>query len=98
MIFMAYVYTILCSQPFLVAGIHDYDIAKTNAMGALITFATLFGICLFLIFKNSGSDNDKEGSGRESYDNGDDYNRLNIDLKKNYGEQKIYGSVATESY
>lgn len=93
---MAYVYTILSSQPFLVAGIHDYDLAKTNAMGALITFATLFGICIFLIFKAGNSDGDKEG-GRE-YDNGDDYNRLNIDLKKNYGEQKIYGSVATDSY
>lgn len=100
MIFMAYVYTILSSQPFLVAGIHDYDLAKTNAMGALITFATLFGICIFLIFKAAGSssDSDKEGGGREYDDTGDDYNRLNIDLKKNYGEQKIYGSVATDSY
>lgn len=89
MIFMAYVYTILSSQPFLVAGIIDYDLAKTNAMGALITFATLFGICIFLIYKGN-SDNEKEG-GRE-YDNGDDYNRLNIDLKKKYG------SVVTDSY
>ena len=40
----------------------------------------------------------KNSSERE-YDTGEDdsYNKLNIDLKKNYGEQN-YGSVATDSY
>ena len=95
MIFMSFVYAMLSAQPFLVAGIDDVEEARTSALGALITFGALFGVCVFLIYRN----NENAEGGRGEYDAAtDDYNRLNIDLKKNYGEQKIYGSVATDSY
>ncbi|KAL3780164.1 hypothetical protein ACHAW5_010522 [Stephanodiscus triporus] len=92
MIFMSFVYAMLSTQPFLVAGIDDVEEARTSALGALITFGALFVACVFLIYRN------KNAEVREYDAAADDYNRLNIDLKKNYGEQKIYGSVATDSY
>ena len=92
MIFMSFVYAMLSTQPFFVTGIDEPEEARTNALGALITFGVLFGVCVFLIYKN------KNTEGREYDAAADDYNRLNIDLKKNYGEQKVYGSVATDSY
>jgi hypothetical protein len=93
MVFMSFVYAILSTQPFLVSGIDEPDEARENALGALITFAALFGVCVFLIHRN------KNVEGGREYDSApDNYNRLNIDLKKVYGEQKVYGSVATDSY
>jgi hypothetical protein len=91
MIFMSFVYAMLSTQPFFVTGIDEPEEAQSNALGALITFGVFFGVCVFLIHKNK-----KTGL---AYDTAaDDYNRLNIDLKKNFGEQKVYGSVATGSY
>ncbi len=92
MVFMSFVYAILSTQPFLVSGIDEPEEARANALGALITFALLFGVCVYLIHKNKNSD------GREYDAAPEDYNRLNVDLKKVYGEQKVYGSVATDSY
>lgn len=92
-IFMAFVWVMLTTQPFFITGIEDVETARSNAMGALLTFCATFAISAVAIMKNKGSD----GNSRE-YDTGDeDYNRLNIDLKKNYGESN-YGSVATDSY
>lgn len=89
---MSFVYLMLATQPFFITGIEDVEEAKTNAFGALITFCATFAISVALIMKN-------KDSGRE-YDtaDADDYNRLNIDLRKNYGEGQNYGAVATDSY
>ena len=91
MIFMTFVYIMLSTQPFFITGIDDVEEARHNAFGALLTFCGTFAISALLIMKD-------KGGGRE-YDTGDDdYNRLNIDLKKNYGEGQNYGAVATDSY
>eukprot|EP00578_Thalassiosira_sp_NH16_P004617 CAMPEP_0181130184 /NCGR_PEP_ID=MMETSP1071-20121207/29724_1 /TAXON_ID=35127 /ORGANISM="Thalassiosira sp., Strain NH16" /LENGTH=105 /DNA_ID=CAMNT_0023216229 /DNA_START=204 /DNA_END=521 /DNA_ORIENTATION=- len=90
-LFMLFVWIMLTTQPFFITGIEDVEQARTNAMGAMITFGVTFAISAVMIMRDAGS-------GRE-YDTGDDdYNRLNIDLKKQYGEQQNYGSVATDSY
>lgn len=92
MLFMTFVYIMLSTQPFFITGIEDVGTAKSNAFGALLTFCVTFAISVALLIRG------KNSSERE-YDTGEDdsYNKLNIDLKKNYGEQN-YGSVATDSY
>ncbi|KAL7523605.1 hypothetical protein ACHAXR_001164 [Thalassiosira sp. AJA248-18] len=88
-IFMLYVYIMLSTQPEFITGIDDVAHARSNAFGALITFCVTFAISVALAMR-------EKGSGRE-YDTGeDDYNKLNIDLKKNYAQN--YGAVATDSY
>lgn len=90
-IFMSYVYIMLSTQPFFISGIDDVEVARSNAFAAGLTFCVTFAISVVGIMRQKGA------VGRE-YDTGDDdYNRLNIDLKKNYGESN-YGSVATDSY
>mmetsp|Transcript_16657 Transcript_16657/g.35992 ORF Transcript_16657/g.35992 Transcript_16657/m.35992 type:complete len:106 (+) Transcript_16657:231-548(+) len=90
-LFMTYVYIMLTIQPEFITGIDDVEQARSNAFGAMMTFCVTFAISAVLVMRQKG------GAGRE-YDTGDDdYNRLNIDLKKNYGESN-YGSVATDSY
>jgi hypothetical protein len=91
-LFMAYVLVMLSTQPFFITGIDDVEIAKSNAFGALMTFCATFAISAILIVRGNGS-------GQE-YDtgSGEDYDRLNIDLKKEFGEGKNYGAVATDSY
>lgn len=92
LIFMLFVWIMLTTQPFFITGIDDVEQARSSAMGAGITFCVTFAISAIMIMR-------EKGSGRE-YDTGsdaDDYNKLNIDLKKNYGESN-YGSVATDSY
>lgn len=91
MIFMLFVWIMLSTQPFFITGIEDVSLAKSNAFGALMTFCVTFAISVALIIRG------KDGSGREYDTAEDDYNRLNIDLKKNYGDAN-YGSVATDSY
>jgi hypothetical protein len=82
---MLFVWTMLTLQPFYVTGIEDIDIARANVFGAMMTFCATFAISAVMIMKG-------KGSGPE-YDTADeDFNRLNIDLKNNYG------SVATHSY
>mmetsp|Transcript_37086 Transcript_37086/g.66806 ORF Transcript_37086/g.66806 Transcript_37086/m.66806 type:complete len:100 (+) Transcript_37086:299-598(+) len=84
-IFMLFVWIMLTTQPFFITGIDDVELARSNAFGAMITFSVTFAISAIMIMR-------EKGSGRE-YDTGDeDFNRLNIDLRKNYG------SVATDSY
>lgn len=94
LLFMTFVYILLSTQPFFVTGIDDVPTAKSNAIGALITFGVTFAISVALIMRR--------GRGDREYDiaanGGEDYNRLNIDLKKNYGGGQVYGSVATDSY
>ena len=90
-IFMLFVCIMLSTQPFFITGIEDVSLAKSNAFGALMTFCVTFAISVALIIRG------KDGSGREYDTAEDDYNRLNIDLKKNYGDAN-YGSVATDSY
>lgn len=82
---MAFVYTMLGTQPFFITGIEDVEAAQQNAFGALLTFAATFTISLFFIWKNGGDEIEYNGSG-------DDSNRLNIDLKRDYG------AVQTDSY
>ncbi|KAL7550745.1 hypothetical protein ACHAWF_013968, partial [Thalassiosira exigua] len=90
-IFMIFVWAMLSTQPFFITGIEDVEQAKSNAFGALMTFCGLFVVSTAIMMKENGS-------GRE-YDTGDEnYNKLNIDLKKEYGEGQNYGSVATDSY
>lgn len=89
---MLFVWIMLSTQPFFITGIEDVSLAKSNAFGALLTFCVTFAISVALIIR--GKDN---SSGREYDTAEDDYNRLNIDLKKNYGDAN-YGSVATDSY
>lgn len=91
LVFMAFVHAMLSSQPFFISGIEDVDEAKSSAMGALLTFAALFAICVAMIAKG-------KGAGPEYDTSGEDYNRLNIDLRKNYGEGQNYGAVSTDSY
>ena len=90
-IFMLFVWIMLSTQPFFITGIEDVSLAKSNAFAALMTFCVTFAISVALIIRA------KDGSGREYDTAEDDYNRLNIDLKKNYGDAN-YGSVATDSY
>ena len=91
-LFMLFVWIMLSTQPFFITGIEDVEEARSNAFGALIMFCVTFAISAVMIMRGKA-----DGEGRE-YDTGDDYNRLNIDLKKNYGEGQNYGSVATDSY
>jgi hypothetical protein len=84
-IFMTFVYVMLGSQPFFITGIEDVETAQQNAFGALMTFVATFVLSLFFIWKNGGDDIEYDGSG-------DDNNRLNIDLKRDYG------AVQTDSY
>eukprot|EP00581_Thalassiosira_minuscula_P008744 CAMPEP_0183707056 /NCGR_PEP_ID=MMETSP0737-20130205/3732_1 /TAXON_ID=385413 /ORGANISM="Thalassiosira miniscula, Strain CCMP1093" /LENGTH=82 /DNA_ID=CAMNT_0025934629 /DNA_START=292 /DNA_END=540 /DNA_ORIENTATION=+ len=82
---MTFVWVMLSTQPFFITGIEDVEQARNNAFGALITFCVTFAISAVMMLKD-------KGTGRE-YDTGDqDFNRLNIDLKQNYG------SVPTDSY
>lgn len=77
----------LATQPMFITGIEDLEQARQSASGAMYAFCITFFISLVMIMKEKG-----ENEGRE-YDTGEeDHNRLNIDLKSNYG------SVATESY
>lgn len=86
-LFMLFVWAILTLQPFYVKGIEDTEIARTNVLGALITFCVTFTISAIMIMKN------KQGNESE-YDTSDgDFNRLNIDLKNNYGSVAV-----TDSY
>ena len=90
---MLFVWIMLSTQPEFITGLDDVDEAKSSAFGALLTFCVTFAICAALIVKEKGSSSGREyDTGSEDYDN-----RLNIDLKKNYGEQN-YGAVATDSY
>jgi len=92
MIFMLFVWVMLTAQPFFITGIEDVSLARSNAFGALLTFCATFAISVGLIIRG------KNNSSSMEYDSSmDDHNRLNIDLRKNYGEQN-YGSVATDSY
>lgn len=75
----------LGSQPFFITGIDDVDAAQKNALGALLTFAATFALSLFFVWKNGGDDIEYDGTGGDS-------NRLNIDLKRDYG------AVHTDSY
>ena len=77
MIFMSFVYAILSTQPFFVTGIDEPEEARTNALGALITFGALFGVCVVLIYKNKNAEKRRE---YDAASNEDDHNRLNIDL------------------
>ncbi|KAL3780163.1 hypothetical protein ACHAW5_010521 [Stephanodiscus triporus] len=75
MIFMSFVYVVLATQPFFISGIDDIEEARTSALGALITFGSLFVACVFLICMNknaAGRDNDAADE--------DDHGRLNIDM------------------
>ena len=91
MIFMAFVCVMLSAQPFFISGIEDLEEAKSSAFGALLTFCATFAISVVLIWKN--------GESGQEYDTAkEDYNRLNIDLKKQYGEGQSYGAVSTDSY
>ena len=70
-------------------------------MGAMMAFGVTFGLSVFILVRNSKKNNREGGSagskggvlGEVDYDD-----RLNIDLRRNYGEKKVYGSVATDSY
>lgn len=82
---MTFVYVMLGSQPFFIVGIEDVAAAQQNAFGALLTFVATFVISLFFIWKNGGDEIEYDVAG-------DDNNRLNIDLKRDYG------AVQTDSY
>ena len=75
----------LSTQPFFITGIEDVDAAQKNAFGALLTFAATFVLSLFFVWKNGGDDSEYDVTGG-------DKNRLNIDLKRDYG------AVQTDSY
>lgn len=79
MIFMSFVYAILSTQPFFVTGIDEPEEARTNALGALITFGVLFCMCVVLIYKNNNAEKKRRGYSDAASDE-DDHNRLNIDL------------------
>lgn len=82
---MTFVYVMLSSQPFFIVGIEDVAAAQQNAFGALLTFVATFVISLFFIWKNGGDEIEYDVAG-------DNNNRLNIDLKRDYG------AVQTDSY
>lgn len=82
---MLFVYVMLETQPFFITGIEDVEAAQQNALGAMLTFVVTFAISLFFIWKSNGSEVEYDGAG-------DDKNRLNIDLKRDYG------AVQTDSY
>ena len=84
-VFMTFVYVMLGSQPFFIVGIEDVAAAQQNAFGALLTFVATFVISLFFIWKNGGDEIEYDVAG-------DDNNRFNIDLKRDYG------AVQTDSY
>lgn len=84
-VFMMYVYLMLKMQPQFITGIEDLAEARSNAFGAMIMFCVTFGVSSVMIMKEKGSQ-------REYDTSEDDHNRLNIDLKSNYG------AVATDSY
>lgn len=103
---MAFVTVMLTTQPTFITGIHDYDAARSSALGAMMAFGVTFGLSVFILVRNSkkngeghfgggatGSIVGGAGGGEVDYDD-----RLNIDLRRNYGEKKVYGSVATDSY
>ncbi|KAL3780689.1 hypothetical protein ACHAWO_009396 [Cyclotella atomus] len=85
LIFMSFVYVMLGTQPFFITGIEDVEAAQQNAFGALLTFAGTFIVSLFFVWKSGGDEIEYSGSS-------DDNNRLNIDLKRDYG------AVQTDSY
>jgi len=86
-IFMLFVWMMLTFQPFYVSGIEDNEIARTNAFGAMITFGVTFVISAAMIMKG-------KRSGPEYETANEDLNRLNIDLKNNYGSM----AAVTDSY
>ncbi|KAL7435341.1 hypothetical protein ACHAXH_002929 [Discostella pseudostelligera] len=96
-LFMAFVTVMLTTQPTYITGIHDYDAARSSAFGAMMAFGVTFAISAFILVKNRKSEGGVVGGtsvgGEVDYDD-----RLNIDLRRNYGEKKVYGSVATDSY
>ncbi len=97
---MAFVTVMLTTQPTYITGIHDYDAARSSAFGAMMAFGATFGLSVVILVRNgkkmnsAGAGSNVVGGGGEvDYDD-----RLNIDLRRNYGEKKVYGSVATDSY
>ena len=97
---MAFVTVMLTTQPTYITGIHDYEAARSSAFGAMMAFGVTFAISAFILVRNSKKNNEG-GVGVGGSVGGEvmDYDdRLNIDLRRNYGEKKVYGSVATDSY
>jgi len=86
MLFMLFVSTVLTFQPFYVSGIENHEIARTNAFGAMIMFGVTFVISVAMILKS-------KRNGPEYDTASEDFNRLNIDLKNNYGSVAV-----TDSY
>jgi len=96
---MAFVTVMLTTQPTYITGIHDYDAARSSALGAMMAFGVTFAISAFILVKNRKiSEGGGVGVGGASAGEVDYDDRLNIDLRRNYGEKKVYGSVATDSY
>ena len=109
-LFMAFVTVVLTAQPAYVTGIRDYDAARSSAAGAMVAFAVTFTISAIVVVKKDAKNGGRSssslttrttggGGGGEGVGGEVDYDdRLNIDLRRNYGEKKVYGSVATDSY
>ena len=85
---MLFVYVMLGAQPFFITGIDDVEATRASDFGALLTFVGTFALSM-VVMRREGS-GEKEGYEGEKM--GEDHNRLNIDLKRDYG------SVPTDSY
>jgi len=85
MLFMLFVWTMLTFQPFYVSGIENHEIARTNAFGAMITFSVTFVLSAAMIMKGKRNEPDYDTAN-------EDFNRLNIDLKNNYGAVAVTAS------
>jgi len=72
--FLLFVYTLLSTQPFFIAGINDVNVAKTSALGALGAFVGMFIISIVGICRSS-----RHVLSSDVIDRGS-YNRLNVNL------------------